>query len=97
RGIEPPTMDSRGIEPRTTPMLREYYTTKPQARGIPHPLMRRGPALGGEPDDLMEAPGVKGANDTRTPGNPGMDVRLFLRCCGRVGGADLPWVGGLYL
>ena len=24
-------MDSRGIEPRTTPMLREYYTTKPQA------------------------------------------------------------------
>ncbi|KAI8631172.1 hypothetical protein F5Y19DRAFT_473571 [Xylariaceae sp. FL1651] len=25
-------MDSRGIEPRTTPMLREYYTTKPQAR-----------------------------------------------------------------
>ncbi|KAI1426299.1 hypothetical protein F5Y12DRAFT_742704 [Xylaria sp. FL1777] len=31
-GIEPPTLDSRGIEPRTTPMLREYYTTKPQAR-----------------------------------------------------------------
>jgi hypothetical protein len=30
-GIEPPMMDSRGIEPRTTPMLREYYTTKPQA------------------------------------------------------------------
>ncbi|KAI0865628.1 hypothetical protein F4860DRAFT_260126 [Xylaria cubensis] len=42
-GIEPPTLDSRGIEPRTTPnswwaswkkaiqMLREYYTTKPQA------------------------------------------------------------------
>ena len=32
RGIEPPEMDSRGIEPRTTPMflklmLREYYTT----------------------------------------------------------------------
>ncbi|KAI0392841.1 hypothetical protein F5Y17DRAFT_338511 [Xylariaceae sp. FL0594] len=25
-------LDSRGIEPRTTPMLREYYTTKPQAR-----------------------------------------------------------------
>ena len=25
-------MDSRGIEPRTTPMLREYYTTKPQAQ-----------------------------------------------------------------
>jgi hypothetical protein len=25
-------MDSRGIEPRTTPMLREYYTTKPRAR-----------------------------------------------------------------
>lgn len=24
-------MDSRGIEPRTTPMLREYYTTKPRA------------------------------------------------------------------
>ncbi|KAJ5569483.1 peroxin-11B Pex11B-Penicillium chrysogenum [Penicillium hispanicum] len=24
-------MDSRGIEPRTTPMLRGYYTTKPQA------------------------------------------------------------------
>ncbi|KAJ5484185.1 hypothetical protein N7539_005981, partial [Penicillium diatomitis] len=24
-------LDSRGIEPRTTPMLREYYTTKPQA------------------------------------------------------------------
>ena len=30
-GIEPSAMDSRGIEPRTTPMLREYYTTKPQA------------------------------------------------------------------
>ncbi|KAJ5651446.1 uncharacterized protein N7484_005169 [Penicillium longicatenatum] len=29
-------MDSRGIEPRTTPMLREYYTTKPQAH-----LMKR--------------------------------------------------------
>jgi hypothetical protein len=27
-------MDSRGIEPRTTPMLREYYTTKPRARGV---------------------------------------------------------------
>ncbi|KAJ9481231.1 hypothetical protein VN97_g12262 [Penicillium thymicola] len=27
-------MDSRGIEPRTTPMLREYYTTKPQAQFI---------------------------------------------------------------
>ena len=27
-------MDSRGIEPRTTPMLREYYTTKPQAHLI---------------------------------------------------------------
>ena len=38
-------MDSRGIEPRTTPriefeapcaseMLREYYTTKPRARGL---------------------------------------------------------------
>ena len=27
-------MDSRGIEPRTTPMLREYYTTKPQAQLI---------------------------------------------------------------
>jgi hypothetical protein len=27
-------MDSRGIEPRTTPMLREYYTTKPQARVV---------------------------------------------------------------
>ncbi|KAI0419173.1 hypothetical protein F5X98DRAFT_83139 [Xylaria grammica] len=26
------SLDSRGIEPRTTPMLREYYTTKPQAR-----------------------------------------------------------------
>jgi hypothetical protein len=25
-------LDSRGIEPRTTPMLRGYYTTKPQAR-----------------------------------------------------------------
>ncbi|KAJ5175802.1 uncharacterized protein N7482_001679, partial [Penicillium canariense] len=25
-------LDSRGIEPRTTPMLREYYTTKPQAQ-----------------------------------------------------------------
>ena len=25
-------MDSRGIEPRTTPMLRGYYTTKPQAQ-----------------------------------------------------------------
>ena len=24
-------MDSRGIEPRTTHMLSEYYTTKPQA------------------------------------------------------------------
>ena len=22
-------METRGIEPRTTPMLREYYTTKP--------------------------------------------------------------------
>jgi hypothetical protein len=31
-GHEPSLMDSRGIEPRTTPMLREYYTTKPQAR-----------------------------------------------------------------
>ncbi|KAJ9484752.1 hypothetical protein VN97_g8612 [Penicillium thymicola] len=27
-------LDSRGIEPRTTPMLREYYTTKPQAQLI---------------------------------------------------------------
>ena len=27
----PKSLDSRGIEPRTTPMLREYYTTKPQA------------------------------------------------------------------
>ena len=25
-------MDLQGIEPWTTPMLREYYTTKPQAR-----------------------------------------------------------------
>ena len=25
-------LDERGIEPRTTPMLREYYTTKPFAR-----------------------------------------------------------------
>jgi hypothetical protein len=25
-------VDLLGIEPRTTPMLREYYTTKPQAR-----------------------------------------------------------------
>ena len=35
-------MDSRGIEPRTTPMLREYYTTKPQAQfdGRGHYLMR---------------------------------------------------------
>ena len=33
-------MDSRGIEPRTTPMLREYYTTKPQARVIPHATSR---------------------------------------------------------
>ena len=24
-------LDERGIEPRTTPMLREYYTTKPFA------------------------------------------------------------------
>ena len=23
-------MELRGIEPRTSPMLREYYTTKPQ-------------------------------------------------------------------
>jgi hypothetical protein len=27
-------MDLQGIEPWTTPMLREYYTTKPQARGV---------------------------------------------------------------
>ena len=27
-------MDPRGIEPRTTPMLREYYTTKPQAHSL---------------------------------------------------------------
>ncbi|KAI3322166.1 hypothetical protein HD806DRAFT_139488 [Xylariaceae sp. AK1471] len=40
-------MDSRGIEPRTTPklladkllMLREYYTTKPQARGSSRELL----------------------------------------------------------
>jgi hypothetical protein len=25
-------LDLQGIEPWTTPMLREYYTTKPQAR-----------------------------------------------------------------
>ena len=25
-------MDLQGIEPWTTPMLREYYTTKPQAQ-----------------------------------------------------------------
>ncbi|KOS48514.1 hypothetical protein ACN38_g479 [Penicillium nordicum] len=31
---EPLDLDSRGIEPRTTPMLREYYTTKPQAQLI---------------------------------------------------------------
>ncbi|KAJ5666630.1 hypothetical protein N7462_011039 [Penicillium macrosclerotiorum] len=30
--MEPKKMDSRGIEPRTTPMLRGYYTTKPQAQ-----------------------------------------------------------------
>jgi hypothetical protein len=29
--LNPRLLDSRGIEPRTTPMLREYYTTKPQA------------------------------------------------------------------
>jgi hypothetical protein len=27
-------MDLQGIEPWTTPMLREYYTTKPQARAV---------------------------------------------------------------
>jgi hypothetical protein len=27
-------MDLQGIEPWTTPMLREYYTTKPQARCV---------------------------------------------------------------
>jgi hypothetical protein len=27
-------MDLQGIEPWTTPMLREYYTTKPQARVV---------------------------------------------------------------
>ena len=31
-------MELRGIEPRTSPMLREYYTTKPQ----PH-LLKDGP------------------------------------------------------
>ena len=31
RKKEEQKMDPRGIEPRTTPMLREYYTTKPQA------------------------------------------------------------------
>ena len=38
-------MDSRGIEPRTTPMLREYYTTKPQAQfdGIGSLLMSHKP------------------------------------------------------
>ncbi|TRX98480.1 hypothetical protein FHL15_000554 [Xylaria flabelliformis] len=41
-GIEPPTLDSRGIEPRTTPMLREYYTTKPQARGCMLQLFANG-------------------------------------------------------
>jgi hypothetical protein len=30
-------MDLQGIEPWTTPMLREYYTTKPQARFLNHP------------------------------------------------------------
>lgn len=33
-------MDSRGIEPRTTPMLRGYYTTKPQARFVVEPGAR---------------------------------------------------------
>jgi hypothetical protein len=27
-------MDLQGLEPWTTPMLREYYTTKPQARAM---------------------------------------------------------------
>ena len=31
---ETKNMDSRGIEPRTTPMLRGYYTTKPQAQSL---------------------------------------------------------------
>jgi hypothetical protein len=36
-------MDKRGIEPRTSPMLRECYTTKPFARYIftPHNLKLR--------------------------------------------------------
>ncbi|PYH78045.1 hypothetical protein BO82DRAFT_166971 [Aspergillus uvarum CBS 121591] len=28
--LDPKKMELRGIEPRTSPMLREYYTTKPQ-------------------------------------------------------------------
>ena len=33
-------LDSRGIEPRTTPMLREYYTTKPQAHFDDKPVLQ---------------------------------------------------------
>ena len=32
-------MDLQGIEPWTTPMLREYYTTKPQARFLLHGVL----------------------------------------------------------
>jgi hypothetical protein len=49
-------MDLQGIEPWTTPMLREYYTTKPQARFLLLPveeLIRRNGRIHGS-EDLLD-------------------------------------------
>ncbi|KAL4880972.1 hypothetical protein BJY04DRAFT_69391 [Aspergillus karnatakaensis] len=67
--IEAKKVEQLGIEPRTSPMLREHYTTKPQ----PHPVVDRlvaatysrqespqGKALhaNGDPGDNVSAPAL---------------------------------------
>ena len=56
-------MDSRGIEPRTTPMLREYYTTKPQAQFCSRRTHGGMAALDGRSGSYSAYFGMQGKNE----------------------------------